>query len=355
MNLQEQINRIQSMMGLIIEGKQKSNTPVQIFKDGGGSDFADKYQGDIEKIPVIDTVRNEPFKDMSYMKEKGKTYIDALNNGEEWMNKPIVAIVHPYDSSKYVVVDGNHRLYAYKETNTPEVNAIIVPHEDVVLMKSDWGDKNEESINLTDVINNKKIIDKYFVKPDGTNNFKSTDEPEEIIESDPKVGTGKKPKGSDRRLYTDENPKDTVSVKFRTKQDIVDTLNKESFKSKSHARKSQIINLIHQRLRVALQRAKDPEVKKRLKTAFEYIEQKKEQSKRKTQEMKEGDDRKIKCDCGWSWKLEDGGNDPYTCHKCGKVNTKEELTEKCWSGYTQKGMKTMFGKRYPNCVKKKKK
>lgn len=29
-----------------------------------------------------------------------------------------------------------------------------------------------------------------------------------------------------------------------------------------------------------------------------------------------------------------------------------ELTEKCWSGYIQKGMKTMFGKRYPNCVKK---
>jgi hypothetical protein len=32
-----------------------------------------------------------------------------------------------------------------------------------------------------------------------------------------------------------------------------------------------------------------------------------------------------------------------------------EITEKCWRGYTQKGMKTMFGKRYPNCVKKKKK
>jgi len=40
-------------------------------------------------------------------------------------------------------------------------------------------------------------------------------------------------------------------------------------------------------------------------------------------------------------------------------NTQEmkegELTEKCWPGYTQKGMKTMFGKRYPNCVKKKSK
>jgi 4a-hydroxytetrahydrobiopterin dehydratase len=36
-----------------------------------------------------------------------------------------------------------------------------------------------------------------------------------------------------------------------------------------------------------------------------------------------------------------------------KENQNEfELTEKCWDGYTQKGMKTMFGKRYPNCVKK---
>jgi hypothetical protein len=38
-----------------------------------------------------------------------------------------------------------------------------------------------------------------------------------------------------------------------------------------------------------------------------------------------------------------------------KIETNEsELNERCWKGYTQKGMKTMFGKRYPNCVKKKK-
>ena len=37
-----------------------------------------------------------------------------------------------------------------------------------------------------------------------------------------------------------------------------------------------------------------------------------------------------------------------------KKNMKEEnLDEKCWKGYEKKGMKTMFGKRYPNCVKKK--
>ena len=32
----------------------------------------------------------------------------------------------------------------------------------------------------------------------------------------------------------------------------------------------------------------------------------------------------------------------------------EFLDEKCWKGYKKKGMKTMFGKRYPNCVKVKK-
>tara|TARA_B100000579_G_scaffold170101_1_gene138569 strand:+ start:961 stop:4059 length:3099 start_codon:yes stop_codon:yes gene_type:complete len=106
-------------------------------------------------------------------------------------------------------------------------------------------------------------------------------------EADPKVGTGKKPKGSGRRLYTDENPKDTVKVKFSTRQDIVDTLTKKSFKSKPHKRKSQIINLIHQRVRAALGRAKDPAVKKRLRSAFNYIKKRKEASKRKTQRMKE--------------------------------------------------------------------
>ena len=37
------------------------------------------------------------------------------------------------------------------------------------------------------------------------------------------------------------------------------------------------------------------------------------------------------------------------------MKEEKELNERCWKGYTQKGMKTMFGKRYPNCVKIKKK
>ena len=43
---------------------------------------------------------------------------------------------------------------------------------------------------------------------------------------DPKKGTGKKPKGSGRRLYTDENPKDTVKIKFATPADARATVAK---------------------------------------------------------------------------------------------------------------------------------
>ena len=113
-----------------------------------------------------------------------------------------------------------------------------------------------------------------------------TNDPDALEEADPKKGTGKKPKGSGRRLYTDEDPTDTVKVKFSTRQDIVDTLNKTSFKNKSHARQSQVINLIHQRVRAALSRTKDPLKKARLKSAFEYIKKRKEASKKKTQRLK---------------------------------------------------------------------
>ena len=37
------------------------------------------------------------------------------------------------------------------------------------------------------------------------------------------------------------------------------------------------------------------------------------------------------------------------------MKKKKKVDEACWKGYEKKGMKTMFGKRYPNCVKKTKK
>jgi hypothetical protein len=65
--------------------------------------------------------------------------------------------------------------------------------------------------------------------------------------ADPKKGTGKKPKGSGRRLYTDENPKDTVSIKFATPADARKTVAKVKKISKPFARKIQILTVGEQR------------------------------------------------------------------------------------------------------------
>tara|TARA_Y100001937_G_scaffold125689_1_gene193054 strand:+ start:1836 stop:2540 length:705 start_codon:yes stop_codon:yes gene_type:complete len=67
---------------------------------------------------------------------------------------------------------------------------------------------------------------------------------------DPVVGTGKKPKGSGRRLYTDENPKDTVPIKFATVADARKTIAKVMRINKPYARKIQILTVLEQRARV---------------------------------------------------------------------------------------------------------
>ena len=67
---------------------------------------------------------------------------------------------------------------------------------------------------------------------------------------DPKVGTGKKPKGSGRRLYTDENPRDTVRIKFATPTDARKTVSKVKRINKPFARKIQILTVGEQREKV---------------------------------------------------------------------------------------------------------
>ena len=68
---------------------------------------------------------------------------------------------------------------------------------------------------------------------------------------DPKKGTGKKPKGSGRRLYTDENPRDTLPIKFATPADAKRTVAKVKKVNKPFARKIQILTVVEQRAKVA--------------------------------------------------------------------------------------------------------
>jgi hypothetical protein len=40
--------------------------------------------------------------------------------------------------------------------------------------------------------------------------------------------------------------------------------------------------------------------------------------------LMEGDEETVECEnCGWEWNLEDGGKEPFLCHKCGHDNTEK--------------------------------
>ena len=68
---------------------------------------------------------------------------------------------------------------------------------------------------------------------------------------EPKKGTGKHPgKKHGRRLYTDENPKDTVGIKFATPSDARRTVAKVKKINKTFARKIQILTVGEQRAKV---------------------------------------------------------------------------------------------------------
>ena len=85
--------------------------------------------------------------------------------------------------------------------------------------------------------------------------------------ADPKKGTGKKPKGSGRRLYTDENPKDTVRIAYATVQDARDTARKVKGINKPYARKIQILTVMEQRAKVA-GKSKQAEIAKKAKESL---------------------------------------------------------------------------------------
>ena len=71
-----------------------------------------------------------------------------------------------------------------------------------------------------------------------------------MVKKEPRKGTGKKPKGSSRRLYTDENPKDTVRIKYATVADAKKTIAKVKRINKPYARKIQILTVLEQRAKV---------------------------------------------------------------------------------------------------------
>ena len=206
-------------------------------------------------------------------------------------------------------------------------------------------------------------------------------------------------------LYTDENPKGTIKgLKFATVKDAEKSVSKIKGSGKSHAHKIQAAVAMEQRARemgkssqAAVYRKFINKMKKKTKQRNEGWSDKYKKSidcnnpkgfsqkahcagrkkqenvmklcqhdecAKQTEEIYEKKDacyHKVKARYD-VWPSAYASGALVKCRKVGAknwgnkskkegVNENQCLCEACWKGYTKKGMKTMFGKKYPNCVK----
>ena len=152
------------MMGVLTE--QTDNKTIKIFKNGKGSKNSENYKGDVVNISLKDVLPNEVSKTDSYMRtnQTANDLIKSIKNKEDI--EPIKVLKHPYDPSKYSLIDGHHRRYAYNKSGVDKVPAVVISPKDVVLIN------NDDHIGLDKVQKDKDMVDMYFTKPDGTNSFK---------------------------------------------------------------------------------------------------------------------------------------------------------------------------------------
>lgn len=242
-----------------------------------------KMLSEIEEDSVYDDLRSM-YSDY-YNQQKMDDDYDAVMKS---FNQIVEDVLHVSILEEYTKEDKLWYKFKFNfEWLEYEEDVEYIRKEGLNYMISNWCYKNYDLRELKPYFSDYASIDEKAFNQECREILNTIQSKPQLESKEPKVGTGKKPKESSRRLYTDENPDDTVSVKFRTLEDVRKTVNSASFKSKSHKRQSQIINLIEQRLRVAVSRAKDPETKKRLKRAHDYIKRKCEASKEKTKRLRD--------------------------------------------------------------------
>jgi len=97
----------------------------------------------------------------------------------------------------------------------------------------------------------------------------------------------KRPASKHSDLYTDEDPKGTITgLGFKDASTARDGITKINKAKTTHAHKVQATLVMKQRAKAAIERTKDPEKKKKLQAAYKIWSDKLEQLKRKTKSMK---------------------------------------------------------------------
>lgn len=144
-------------------------TQFVIYPNFQGSDTPTSLIGQKDVVLTKDAIGNEPGKDYSYFINEKKAYVEQMikdAQGDRWKTfEPISVIKHPILQGKYLTIDGNHRLGAFKIGKIPQINAIIVDYKNILLATPDtkWYDGIvPKTIALQDAINDKSVDLKIY-------------------------------------------------------------------------------------------------------------------------------------------------------------------------------------------------
>jgi hypothetical protein len=130
-------------------------------------------KGEIRSLRTKDCIGNEPGKDFNYFKtgksDKGpmKDYVENMIKAVRQNQKlpPIKAIEHSLLPGKYLVIDGNHRLAAFKIGGIDMINAEVMNPAIVRLAVSGsvWTEGQEpQSVSLDEAKNQGYDMRQYF-------------------------------------------------------------------------------------------------------------------------------------------------------------------------------------------------